>query len=265
MNETLMPFFWVAVTLPVLLVLQRWIHRHLRGVALLVTGRANWSILVYAIVLLPGVFLHELSHWLTANLLGVRTSTFSLIPKAKPDGSIQLGYVEYYKGRNLGPLRESLIGGAPLIFGTIAILLMGFRIFGVTDLAVAIQSGQIDNLTKALGDVFTAPDFLVWLYLLFAVSNAMMPSKSDRRAWPAFLGLLGVAGLIIFVLDLQAALWAEIAGPAATIFGYLGLAFSLAIGVDIVFMALISVLEWVFSRIKGVEVIYEDVEAAPSA
>lgn len=265
MNETLMPFFWVAITFPILLLLQRWIHRHLRGVALLVTGRADWSVLVYAIILFPGVLLHELSHWITANILGVRTSTFSLTPQMKSDGSVQLGYVEYYKGRTLGPIRESLIGGAPLIFGTIVILLIGLRVFGVTDLGLAIQSGEIDNLTGALGGVFSAPDFLVWLYLLFAISNAMMPSKSDRRAWPAFLGLLAVVGLIVFVLDLQAALWAEIAGPAATIFGYLGLAFSLAIGVDIVFILLISAIEWILSRVKGVEVIYEDVEAAPSS
>lgn len=259
MNESLMPFFWVALTLPVLLFLQRWIHRHLRGVALLITGRMNWAVLLYAIILFPGVLLHELSHYVTALLLGVRTHSLSLIPQMKKDGSVQLGYVEYYKGRNLGPLRESLIGGAPLIAGTAVILLIGLRVFGVTDLGPAIQSGQVEQLTLALGQVFSAPDFLVWLYLIFAISNAMMPSASDRRAWPAFLVILAILAAVVLLLNLQD----RVVGPAGALFGYLGLAFSLAIGVDLVFMVLIGLLETTISRLKGVEVVYESVDALP--
>jgi len=66
-----MSFFWVAIALPVLLLLQRWIHRHLRGVAYLLTGRQSWAVIIYALILFPGVLLHELSHWLAAQVLGV--------------------------------------------------------------------------------------------------------------------------------------------------------------------------------------------------
>ena len=263
MEQSLTSFFWVAITLPILLLLQRWIHRHLRGVAYLVTGRMSWAVVLYAIILFPGVLLHELSHWVTARLLGVRTGSISLLPQTRRDGTIQLGYVEYYKGRTLGPIRETLIGGAPLITGTLVLLLIGFYVFDVTTLTRALQSSRVDDLATALGQVFTTPDFLVWLYFIFAISNAMMPSPSDRRAWPAFLLLLAATAVVLYLLKLQTMVLDGLTGPMTTVFGYLGLAFSLAIGVDLVFMLFISVVENVLSRIKGVELVYESVEAPP--
>lgn len=263
MSENLTPFIWVALAFPVLIFIQRWIQTHLHGVCLLLMGKPQWAVIIYALILFPGVLLHELSHWITASLLGVRTGSFSLIPRQQSDGSLQLGYVEYYKGRTLGPIRESLIGGAPLIVGTAVILLIGFKLFGVTELAAAVQSGEIDQLTVALGQLFQTEDILVWLYLLFAVSNAMLPSPSDRRAWPAFLWLMVILTVILYALGVQEAAISGLAGPAATIFGYLGIALSIAIGVDLFFMAIIALLESIISRIKGVSVIYGKAETPP--
>lgn len=259
-----MPFFWLALTLPVLLLLQRWIHRHLRGVAYLITGRMSWAVLIYAIILLPGVILHEISHFVTARLLGVRTGKISFLPQLQEDGSVRLGYVEYYKHRSLDPIRESLIGGAPLITGTAVVLLIGFQIFDLEGLTAAIQAGSIDRLTDSLSQLFTTPDFLVWLYLIFAVSNAMMPSPSDRRAWPFFILILALLGLSLYLLDLREFLVGGIAGPVATVFGYLALAFSLAIGTDVAFIFVIYVIEGTVSRLKGVELVY-DQPRSPSA
>ena len=47
-----------------------------------------------------------------------------------------------------------------------------------------------------------------------------------------------------------------LAGPAAIVFGHLGLAYSLAIGVDIFFMAIIYLLERLIGRIRGVDIMY---------
>ena len=256
MTESLMPIWWVLLSIPILVFVQRWLHRHIHGLAFLITGKRNWAVVLYAIILFPGVLLHEISHWLAANLLGVRTGSFSVLPKSKADGSIQLGYVEYYKSASVGPIRESLIGSAPLITGTAAVLLIAFQVFDVTSLALAAESGDIESLSQALTTLFATDDFLIWLYLIFAISNAMMPSSSDRKAWPAFALIMLALALILYVIGLQDLMIAGLAGPVATVFGYLGLAFSLTIGVDLFMILFVYILEWIISRFKGVEVVY---------
>lgn len=267
MGDALMPILWAAFALLILLLLQRWIHAHLHGVSLLLTGRPDWAIYIYAIILFPGVLLHEISHWLTATLLGVRTGGMSLWPRKQPDGSLQLGYVEYYKGRKLGPIRESLIGGAPLLAGTAVILLIGIRVFGVTDLAAAVRTGDVDILARAMADLMATPYVLLWVYLIFAVSNAMLPSRSDRHAWPAFLLIVGIVSAVLFFLTRTMPVGSDglagvVAQPVATIFGYLGIAFSISIAVDILFILAIALLESLLSRLRGMSVVYDGTGAA---
>lgn len=263
MSIALMPYFLVAMTLPLLLLAQRWIHRHLHGLAYLVTGNKNWAVVLYAIILFPGVLLHELSHYLTAKGLGVRTGSLSLLPKAKADGTIQLGYVEYYKSRSLGPTRESLIGSAPLVIGTAVVLLIARQVFDVAAITTAIGSGDVEQLAPALSVLFATKDFLLWLYLIFAISTAMIPSASDRRAWPAFVLILAAMTLALYLLGATEWLFGGLSQPTQTIFGFLGLAFSLALGVDLFFMGVIYTLEWLIGRLKGVEVVYRSAGSSP--
>jgi hypothetical protein len=251
-----MPFIWVILAFIILLLLQRWIHTHLHGLSLLLTGKPERAVYLYALVLFPGVLLHELSHWLTATLLGIRTGKFSLLPQRQKDGSITLGYVEYYKDSGLGPIRESLVGGAPLLTGTAVILLISYTVLDVTRLAEAVQTGHIDNLYLALDELLATPYFFLWLYLLFAIGNAMMPSPSDRRAWPAFLGITAVLILALYLLGFTEALLDGLAGPVTIAFSYLGIAFAIVIVVDLIFMAFIALLEKVIGRIRGVSVVY---------
>ncbi len=256
MLDALMPLVWASLTFFILVLLQRWIHRHLHGVCMLLLRRPEWAVILYSLVLLPGVFLHELSHWLMATLLFVRTGSFSLIPRRQKDGSIVLGYVEYYKTPSLGPVRESVVGAAPLLAGTAVILLIGYKIFGVTELATAVQSGDLAQILPAAQQMLATSDLLVWLYLLFAISNAMMPSPSDRRAWPGFLLTLTAAGLLLYLLGFSHLIVNSLAQPVATALSYLGAAFTLAIVVNLFFILLLAPLEAVLSRVMGVSVVY---------
>jgi hypothetical protein len=256
MPEDLAPLLWVAVVLPLLVLAQRWIHRHIHGVSLLLTGNPNWAMILYAIVLFPGVVLHEVSHWLMAGMLGVRTGKLSVIPRPQEDGSIQLGYVEYYRDRSLDPVRESLIGGAPLIFGTAAILLIAFYVFDLASLAAVLAVADAGQVIAAFRTLLSTSDALLWLYLLFAISNGMLPSPSDRRAWPAFIVISAVMLGVTLLLGRERIAWEALLAPTASAFGYLGLAFTLALGVDLMVMLLIAPLEASLSRIKRVELVY---------
>ena len=84
----------------------------------------------------------------------------------------------------------------------------------------------------------------------------MLPSKSDRHAWPAFLLWLGGLTIIVAFLTSGTGLLDNLARPVATLFGYLAIAFSIAIAVDLLFMAVIALLEWLLGRARGVSVVY---------
>ena len=256
MEEFLVSLLWFVVSLPLVLLTQRWIHRHLHGLALLITGKPGWAVLLYSLVLFPGVVLHEVSHWVAAKVLGVRTAGMSLLPQMSKDGSIQLGYVEYYKTKDVGSVRESLIGGAPLLTGAAAILIIAYNVFNLPSLVQTLPTLDLTALIVAAENLIATQDFLLWLYLFFAISNAMMPSASDRRAWPTFFLILGGIFAAIYLLGLADVIFTGLLPPATAFFSYLALAFSLTILVNLLFMLLIGGLEWLMSQLRGAEVVY---------
>jgi hypothetical protein len=126
-------------------------------------------------------------------------------------------------------------------------------------------SGDAAYLVEAITGLFATSDFLIWLYLLFAISNAMMPSASDRRAWPAFVFIMVVTAVVLYLIGLQELLMRGLVGPVATVFGYLGLAFSMIIGVNLFAMFVIYFVEWLLSRIKGVDLVYNKADIPPTS
>lgn len=186
--------FWMLVGLALLVILQRTLHREIQSVFLILTRRPVVTQVFFALIFFPGVLLHELSHFLTAKLLGVRTGSFSLVPHATPDGRLQLGAVETVSG---GVVRDALIGVAPLVSGCLVVAFLAIDRMQLLPLWDFLRSGDWGIFWVGLGIVPQMPDFWLWFYLTFTVSSTMMPSASDRHAWlPVGLvagGLLGVA------------------------------------------------------------------------
>ena len=87
--------------------LQRFLHREIQAVLLILSRSERFTITVFSIIFLPGVLLHELSHYCVALLLGIKAAHFSLVPQMLPDGRLQLGYVETVK---TDIVRDSLVG-----------------------------------------------------------------------------------------------------------------------------------------------------------
>jgi len=184
---------WLGLALFPLLILQRTLHREIQGLLLTITRSQPVSLAVYSILFLPGVFLHEASHFLVAKLLGVRTGRFSIMPRAMADGRLQLGYVETAR---TDIARDALIGAAPLIAGGLFTAWVALRQTGLPFNSQPLVEG-LPGLVVAIKLLPSSPDFWIWFYLVFAVSSTMFPSPSDRRSWiPVVLvggGLLSVA------------------------------------------------------------------------
>jgi hypothetical protein len=180
-----------------LVFLQRFLHREIQIVLFLTTRNKPLTIALFSLLFFPGVFLHELSHFLTAKILGVRTGKFSLIPQSVDTGHLILGYVETEK---TDILRDSLIGLAPVVAGTLFVAYAGIIQLRLDALWLVLSNGQIKLFWMGLGLLPTVPDFFLWFYLTFAVSSTMLPSESDRHAWLP-LGLWIGALLVLAVLS----------------------------------------------------------------
>ncbi|HEY65923.1 MAG TPA: hypothetical protein G4O02_15280 [Caldilineae bacterium] len=236
----------LAVTLVALYLLNDWISRHLQGIGLLATGREGGAIALAWLIFLPGIVLHELSHWLVARVLGLRPSRLRVWPERR-GRSVRMGYVDFRSG---GALRDSLVGLAPFITGCALLLWIATRVFDIEGLdgwreaALALWAGR------------GYPDAWLYIYLIFAISNGMMPSSSDREAWGTLLLyiLLAIGGL--YALDLLPALSPR---HIALIFQgvqMLTYALGLAVLVDLPMAGVIGLIEWMLERLTGRSVVY---------
>jgi hypothetical protein len=203
-------------------------------------GDPDVALTLYFVILLPGVVIHELSHWLMAKTLGVRVQRLRIGPERKPRrkrvslGSVRVGKVD--------PVRSSLIGLAPLLVGSAAILLIGHLVFGVDELVRTLGSQGVEGIQAGLLKLVHVSDFALWLYLIFAISNAMLPSYSDMAAIRPVLIFLGLAAVIVFVVVGVPAIPDRVVEGVNAAAGYLATAFGLTLAADAVFMVAIGIL-----------------------
>lgn len=187
---------WLLLALGPLMLFQRLLHREIQAVLLLITRRADISTVLFSLLFFPGVLLHELSHFLMARLLWVRTGRFSIVPQPLTDGRLQLGYVETAR---TDLLRDALIGAAPLLVGGAFVAYAGLDRLGLLVLWESLRQAAPTGLTGAWTAVYQRSDFWLWVYLAFTVSSTMFPSRSDRRAWlPLSLAAALLLGLAMF-------------------------------------------------------------------
>jgi hypothetical protein len=246
-------WLWLLLILPPLVVLERWVHRHLQGIWLLIFRDPDLALVVYSLVMLPGVLLHEGSHWLAATVLGVRTGRFSVIPERMEDGTLRLGYVETDK---VDPVREALIGAAPLLSGAAAIIFVGYARLGVGPVGEALARGDLLGMAQGFRAMSEVADFWLWLYVVFTVSNSMLPSASDRRAWlPVLAMILLLSGALVYA-GFGSVLVETLAGPLDAALRALALAFTITVGLNLFFAPLIWVVERAIMRLTGMKVEY---------
>jgi hypothetical protein len=227
----LISFLWFTSSLVALVFAQRWMHTSLQRVLLLFFRKIEIAFFFYALLLLPGVVLHEASHLLAARLLGVRTRGFSMIPKLRRDGTIRFGYVETDR---VGPVRSAIIGTAPLVSGILVLTLLVYGNMGIGTIGVDGDSFVPGTMVMFWERLIETPNLGWWLYLAIVVSNTMLPSSADRAAWIPFGLILGVLVLFIILLGFGPQAAELVAKPADTGLRILAGLFSLTTLLDLV-------------------------------
>jgi hypothetical protein len=215
-----------SATLAGLVVVSRWITRQVQVLGLRLTNDERAAQMTYYLIMLPGIFLHELSHYFMARAVGLRVGEFSLGPRVRDSYSIELGSVTVSRA---DVFRESLVGLAPFLSGTVVLVLVGTRVFDVGALG---RAGSAGALLRALPGIWHVADFWLWAYVVFVVSNAMMPSAADRQPWLLAGIYLAVALGGVYLLVGLPAVSAAVGAWATGVLQVLTLAFVFTLVLD---------------------------------
>lgn len=128
---------------------------------------------------LPGIIIHELSHFLIASLLFVSVGDIEFTPQVK-DGELKLGRVSIGK---TDPIRRFLIGVAPLVFGLSVIL----------GLLYLVQANKLSDLLV----------LVLLSYILFGVGNTMFSSKKDMEGALVLLVFAVIVFIAVYLLGFR--------------------------------------------------------------
>lgn len=237
----------LCVAVGLLYFLNQWIGKHIQGIGVLMVGHPEAGMVLAWLVFLPGVFLHELSHWLMAWILGLQPGKLRVWPERVGKNMLRMGYVDFRSG---DALRDSLVGLAPFLTGSAFLLLLASQLFAGEEIR------GLDDLLRFVRRAVEYPDFWLYAYLAFAVANGMMPSASDRQSWGSVLLYAAAISSALYALDLLPAL------PPAfmqSLFSWLkALTYAIGLGVliDLPIALVLLVVEEILSQLTGQRVQY---------
>jgi len=169
------------------------------------------------------------------------------------DGTLRLGFVETTK---VDFVREALIGIAPLLAGSTVVVLIGYSRLAIGALGEAIATGDVALTVQKFIESLHSADAFIWLYLLFAVSNSMMPSASDRRAWLPVTIMLVLAGIGLYYFGVVPLLAQSLGEPLAAGVRAIASAFSITVGVNLLMIPIVWLIEKLLVRLTGLKVNY---------
>ena len=236
--DLILHFLLFLVLIFVLNFFRKHIAHSLQKLSYLFFRSSAVGVIFYSLFFLLGVTIHELSHLLTAEILGIRTGRIRIFPEEIKSGNLKMGSVESVAA---DPFREALIGSAPFIVGIALITSIVFS-----------QFGQIVNLDINSWYRLVNPLHLFLLYLIFSISNTMYVSKEDQRAWWILPIIFFLIACIVYVLDLAVT---EFLPVFARYFRVINLALVLCVGLDILFTLILLTIEKAGEKITGLKVV----------
>jgi hypothetical protein len=239
-------FVTFAVVLAALVALSRWISREVQILGMHLSGSSNVAVMGYYLLMFPGILLHELSHYGMARLLGLKVGKFTLGPRRRKD-HIELGSVTISSG---GPLLDSIVGLAPFLTGTLVLLLVSYLVFDVAALGQAWSTAGWSGIVAQWERIRLVPDMGIWAYVIFVVSNAMMPSAADRQPWLIAGLYLGIAFAAFALLGGLARVTQSLQDELIGTLQILTLAFLFTVALNLVVAGVLGIAELLMNGVR---------------
>lgn len=229
---------------------ERWLHQHIFKVGWLLTNNFQTTTILYYILFLPGILLHEVSLWLAAGIFNVRAERAIGFPAEQEIGELRLNFIRV--SPQSGAIRYALTKLTPVLAGLVCLWMIAARIFSWQDAAAVAASGSIDDLARALTHVTGTADFWLWFYLAFTVANTMLPAlQKELSAAHKFAILTATGALIMAAWWIGGRFEATITHVIESLGGSLALVMLQMILINALAVLVLGALEAVIERVTG--------------
>jgi hypothetical protein len=242
----------IGLAIP-LIYAEKLIHQHIYGVGYLMTQDKERATTFYYLVFFPGVFLHEFLQYLAAGALNVKIKKLAPRPQKQDNGTLRFDFVTIEK---TDKFRAAIIGGVPFIVAAILVWTISTSILELHRLPEALATGQITHIADTMKDLPNTPDFWLWIYLLFTISNGMLPTKEDRQGWSFILyALAGATGFFLF-LGMDTFLLEVYRTTVIEGLSLVNTALSIILIIDVMVILLVGIAEDTLERVRGFKMDY---------
>lgn len=144
-----------------------------------ITKNEERAVYLYSIIFLPGTFIHEAAHYITALFLFVPVSEMVLIPKSG-EKSIRLGEVQIAK---VDLVRSTIVGLAPFLWGMSIVSVIIYYGLKLPDPAWYLQ--------------------VIGVIVVFEIANTMFLSKSDIKSTLKLILLLVITLTVLYFFGVR--------------------------------------------------------------
>jgi hypothetical protein len=240
----------VAGLLYVLRRLERWLHQHIFKVGWLVTKQYQTTTILYYAIFVPGIILYEVVYWLVAGFLNVRADRAIAWPEKQEIGELKLSFIKLSK--NVGQFPLAVISTAPLAVGLAAVAYIANNRLDFQGFINTMGGGFLNDVGTAFSRLVSAPDFWIWIYLVFTISNTMWPDVSKLRGWRVILIALAVGGAVLIAIGAGNQVIVDtLSGPVTNALNSLSGTLAVIIGIDLFMVAVLGTIEAIIERITG--------------
>ena len=114
------------------------------------------------------------------------------------------------------------------------------------------SGGSLQSFSRALGDLVSTSDFWLWAYVLFTISNTMMPEEGSLSGWPWVAAAVAAVSAPLFLLGVgEQIVGGAVMGPVADGLNTLSMIFASVILIDLIAVGILAVIENMIEFVTG--------------
>lgn len=240
---TLLVLFWV------LRAMEHWLYRHAFKVGWLITRRYDTTTVLFYTFFLPGVFVNQVTTWLAAGVFNVRAEREFQFPEKQEIGELKLNFVRLSK--KAPPFKVALIYLMPLAVGLIVTWIIANNVYDLPGVIEVASANTENSLGLALERLLRVPDFWLWTYFVFTISNTMMPNRAALKGWLLPASVVAALTALILLAGYGDEFGAVFAQPILDAINAFSLLLGLIIGVDALAIVVLAIIENSIELVTG--------------